>query len=135
MNWPKTCRVPDVVCNTYPLQYLHQLGLLDLLPSLYAQVFVPRGVIAELATGLADGINLPDPARLAWLVVRDVAELPVLRAITDLGRGEREALALATHLPQPLLIFDDALARQYARLLAIPHTGTLGVLIKAKKTG
>jgi len=33
------------------------------------------------------------------------------------------------------VILDDALARQYARMLNLKLTGTLGVLLKAKEAG
>lgn len=35
--------MPEAICDTSPLQYLHQLKLLDLLPRLYSKVIVPRG--------------------------------------------------------------------------------------------
>jgi predicted nucleic acid-binding protein len=36
--------MPDVISNTTPLQYLHQLGCLDFLYQLYQQVIVPQAV-------------------------------------------------------------------------------------------
>jgi predicted nucleic acid-binding protein len=44
-------------------------------------------------------------------------------------------LALAKGIPESLALFDDALARCYARFLGIGYTGTLGVLLKAKQSG
>jgi predicted nucleic acid-binding protein len=43
--------VPDVISNTSPLQYLHQVGLLHLLPALFGQVYVPDAVVLELEGG------------------------------------------------------------------------------------
>jgi len=43
--------LPDVICNTSPLQYLHQIGMLHLLPSLVGTVIVPEAVVEELAIG------------------------------------------------------------------------------------
>lgn len=43
--------MPDVVSNTTPLQYLHQIGRLDLLTRLYRQVIVPQAVAEELRQG------------------------------------------------------------------------------------
>jgi predicted nucleic acid-binding protein len=34
--------LPNVICNTSPLQYLHQIGHLDLLPQLAGSVIVPN---------------------------------------------------------------------------------------------
>ncbi|MGK3992627.1 hypothetical protein [Sorangium sp. So ce1024] len=34
----------DVLCNTSPLLYLHQLGRIDLLPALYQRITIPEAV-------------------------------------------------------------------------------------------
>jgi uncharacterized protein len=56
--------MPEVVSNTSPIQYLHQIGVLAILPALYSRVMVPRAVADEIGAGRAAGVNLPDPARL-----------------------------------------------------------------------
>ena len=38
----------EIVTNTSPLLYLHQLGYIQLLGDLYGTVIVPRGVVDEL---------------------------------------------------------------------------------------
>jgi predicted nucleic acid-binding protein len=127
--------VPEVICNTSPLQYLHQLNILDILPGLYGKVLIPQAVEAELQIGRLLGLALPDLPRLEWAVIHPVDELPFLNAIPDLGRGEREVLALGAQRTGTVLVLDDGLGRQYARLLKLPFTGTLGVLVKAKQVG
>jgi predicted nucleic acid-binding protein len=52
--------MPDVIANTSPLQYLFQLGLLDLLPEFYGEVLVPGGVVMEVRSGRARGVALPE---------------------------------------------------------------------------
>lgn len=59
--------MPDLVCNTSPLQYLHQLGLLHLLPKLGGRVSIPPAVVEELAAGRRAGVDLPDPTQLDWV--------------------------------------------------------------------
>ena len=54
--------------------------------------------------------------------------------VTDLGAGEREVLALALETPDCGCVLDDALARQIASALQLRITGTLGILIDAKRT-
>lgn len=125
----------EVISNTSPLQYLFQAELLDLLPALYGSIAVPAAVVAELAEGRLRGVALPDPTRLPWARIHTMEDTALLRLATDLDRGEREVLALAKRMADPLVILDDGLARRYARLLDIPFTGTLGVLLKAKSTG
>ena len=125
----------EVISNTSPLQYLHQAELLDLLPTLYGTIVVPNGVADELAEGRARGLALPDPKTLPWANVRVTTDTALLRIVADLDRGEREVLAIAKQASDSLALLDDGLARRYARLLGIPFTGTLGVLLKAKSTG
>lgn len=62
--------MPKAICDTSPLQYLHQLELLHVLPALTEGVIVPPAVVDELATGRALGVNLPDVAELDWVSVR-----------------------------------------------------------------
>jgi len=56
--------LPDVICNTSPLQYLHQIGHLHLLPQLTGSVIVPNAVCDELHAWLAQGIELPEVTAL-----------------------------------------------------------------------
>jgi predicted nucleic acid-binding protein len=127
--------LPEVICNTSPLQYLHQLGLLDVLPALTDHIIVPLAVVHELAAGRAQGVNLPDPTALRWVTVRQPVSTPVLPLVTDLGPGETEVLALALESTDAVVLLDDALARQVAAALHIQFRGTLGVLLDAKRAG
>jgi len=127
--------MPEVVVNTSPLQYLFQLGLLDLLPALYGQVFIPEAVVRELSAGRTRGVSLPDLSSTPWLTVHPLTSRAVLPLAAGLGRGEREVLALALELAEPLVILDDSLARRFALRLNLPLTGTLGLLLKAKQVG
>ncbi len=127
--------MPEVISNTSPMQYLHQLGLLHLLPALVSQVIVPPAVVAELAAGRSRGINLPDPANLQWVAVRQPISAPALPLAVGLGPGEREVLALALESSDAIVVLDDQLARQTALTFGLRLTGTLGVLLDAKKRG
>jgi predicted nucleic acid-binding protein len=123
------------VANTSPFQYLHQTGLLELLPQLYQRVLVPPAVVAELAAGRALGFDLPDPTGHSWAEVVRPQSFAILPAVTDLGPGEHEALALAVERSGAVLIIDDGLARRHAELLRLRFTGTVGVLLRAKREG
>jgi len=124
--------MPEVVCNTSPLQYLHQIGVLDILPAIYGKILIPQAVADEIDAGRRAGVNLPDLTVLDWIETRTVAPTswPVPR---DIHRGEAEAIALARTLIHSKLILDDLAARRHARLLGLNITGTLGVLLKAKQ--
>ena len=127
--------MPEVVCDVSPIQYLHQAGLLDLLRLRYGAITIPTAVAAELREGTLRGVDLPAFDALDWIRIRQPAGRLLLPIVADLGAGEREVLALGTETPDSLVILDDALARQYARMLNLALTGTLGVLLKAKESG
>lgn len=124
--------MPEMVCNTSPLQYLHQIGVLEVLPAIYGRILVPRAVVDEITAGRLAGVDLPDLAALQWVETREVAPTawPVPR---DIHRGEAEVIALARTLGDARLILDDLAARRHAKLLGLGVTGTLGVLWRAKQ--
>jgi predicted nucleic acid-binding protein len=123
----------DVICDTSPLQYLYQLDLLHILPALSKRVIVPPAVVQELALGRAQGVSLPDVTRLDWVSVRRPTSEPALPLVTDLGPGETQVLMLALESRDAIVVLDDALARQVAEMLDIRLTGTLGLLLDAKR--
>jgi predicted nucleic acid-binding protein len=124
----------EAVTNTSPLQYLHQADVLDLLPRLYDRILVPTLVLAELDEGRALGVALPNVLGFSWINVVDPPAPELLPLAPDLGPGERSALAVAASR-RLLVILDDALARRHAGLLGLRCTGTLGILIRAKREG
>ena len=128
--------MPEVISNTSPLQYLHQLGLLDILPQLVGRVTIPQAVVDELEAGRTLGHDLPDVTSLGWIDVRvPVSSQHVVSP--DLGRGETDVLRLAFELSadEVVVILDDARARAAAGRLGLKLTGTLGVLLDAKRAG
>lgn len=127
--------MPKAIADTSPIQYLYQTNLLDLLPSIYGAIVIPPAVDRELAAGRDQDVALPNPNDLSWMTVCRPQNTAILPDVTELGLGERQALALGMEMSDSLVILDDGLARRYARQLGIRFTGTLGVLIKAKQTG
>jgi hypothetical protein len=64
--------VPDVVADTSVIQYLFQIGLLDLLFTLYPRISIPEAVANELAEGRKHGVELPDDDAMARFEVLSV---------------------------------------------------------------
>jgi predicted nucleic acid-binding protein len=89
----------------------------------------------ELAVGRAAGVDLPDLQGLDWLTLRQPASDAALPLITDLGPGEAEVLLLALESHDAIVILDDLLARRVAQAMEIRLTGTLGLLVDAKRAG
>ena len=125
----------DVICNTSPLQYLHQIGQLSLLPALVQRVIVPQAVAEEIERGRTKGIDLPGLSALAWVEIRRPASALALPLVTDLGPGETEVLALALESSDALVVLDDAVARRVAETHGLRLTGTLGFLLSGKRAG
>ena len=123
----------EAICDTSPLQYLHQIKHLDVLPSLATRVLVPPAVVDELQEGMRLGLDLPDVNTLDWVEVLRPAGASALPLVTDLGPGESEALALALEYREAVIVLDDRVARNVARTLGLKMTGTLGLLLDAKR--
>jgi hypothetical protein len=123
-----------VIADTSPLQYLFQIGLLDVLRELYGNVLVPEAVRDELLVGRSLGLDVPDPADFPWITLRSTTTHANVAPL-ELGSGETAALSLALEVADPIVVLDDAAARAAAATLNIPSTGTLGVLLLAKERG
>ncbi|MDD1722482.1 MAG: hypothetical protein CG440_762 [Methanosaeta sp. NSM2] len=127
--------MPEVICNTSPLQYLHQIGQLSILPALVGSIVVPPAVLAELDAGIAKGLDLPQLENLQWIRIQAPIGAKAASLITDLGPGESQVLMLALEMPGSVALLDDALARRVATAKGIPIKGTLGLLLDAKRAG
>jgi hypothetical protein len=125
----------SIVCNTSPIQYLYQLDLLHILPALVERLIVPQAVVEELSIGRTAGVNLPDLTALNWADIRSPVSHPALPLIADLGPGETQVLMLALELKDAIVVLDDGLGRWVAETLGIRLTGTLGLLLDAKRAG
>jgi hypothetical protein len=125
----------EFIANTSPLQYLHLLGQLELLPALADRVLVPRAVSQELAAGRSLGLALPDPALCEWMAVVGPADTTAVKRVARLGAGETEVLTLALETPGAWAILDDGPARRAATRLDVSVRGTLGLLLDAKARG
>ena len=124
----------DVVVNTGPLVALAACGHIELLHSLHARVIVPAPVVAELEHGrLVPGsvtVDLPE-----WIEVLSLQATPspLLRAILD--DGEAAVISLAAEVGCQLVLIDERRGRRVARLAGLEVTGTVGVLLRAKRKG
>jgi predicted nucleic acid-binding protein len=106
-----------------------------MLPQLASKVVVPPAIVRELAAGKATGHDVPVPEALSWIEITSPAARSAQRLIADLGPGETEVLMLAMERPDITAVIDDKLARWVAEILSIKFTGTLGILLDAKRAG
>ena len=119
-----------VVSDTSPINYLCQIGHIDLLPKLFGRIVVPTAVMAELSASAAPPMvrefsNNPPP----WLEIR--APVSWADVLPSIGLGERQAIALVEELRAELLIADDKEARRVAENRQLNVIGTIGVIVLA----
>ena len=111
------------------------LAEIDSLPLLGPVAIVPAAVHREVLAGRYVHPSLSGIGSLnGFRMVEDVL-LPSRIAEWGLGDGESQVLAHAALLSGSEAVIDDRQARQCARALGIAFTGTVGVLIRAKKNG
>lgn len=82
--------MPDVICNTWPFQYLYQVELLRVPQALAGHIVIPPAVAEEFTIGRAAGVSLPEPRTLDWVTIRRPTSAAAVPLVTDLGPGEAE---------------------------------------------
>jgi len=122
--------MPVVVSDAAPLHYLTLVGRESILQRLYEVVVVPPAVLEELSHPAAPQ-EVSNWAKQLPHWVRVVAPVLILTRHANLGRGEREALALTIELRADLILLDDKAARRIARNEHLKVKGTLGVIADA----
>lgn len=117
--------MPDIIISdTSCLIILKKINLLDLLTKLYSKVWVTPEVLREFGE------------ELVGIEVKEASNKNLVQAFSRMvDLGEASALALAVETKNVLLILDDRKARKVAETFKITTTGTLGILLKAKKHG
>lgn len=120
------------VVNASPLILLSKVGQLDCLKGLASTVVLPAAVFREVIAG---DPSLHSLKTLRWLRIEPDLPLPEEIAGWDLGAGESQVLAYAEVNSQFEAVLDDLQARRCARALRILTTGTLGIILRAKKRG
>ena len=124
-----------LACDTSSVQCLHQTGLLHILQELGETICIPPAVGKELEEGRRKGVDLPDWNQIPWIQLAHPEGEKDTRLLGDMGPGEAEVMMLALEEGGFVAVLDDAVARRRAALLEIPFTGTLGILLDAKRKG
>jgi predicted nucleic acid-binding protein len=112
-----------VVSDTSCFIILDKINELDLLYKLYGNIITTPQIAEEF------GKELP-----FWIEIKEVSDKQKMKLLeTNLDAGEASAIALAMEYKNSLLILDDQKARKLALQLELNYTGTLGIIIAAKK--
>jgi len=130
---PKT---EEIVINTSPLTALMAAtGDLTILRDLYKNVFVPFEVCEEIRAGGAEGFGIESFEQAVWLQrwSHPLEIAPLLR--NSLDRGEASVIQLALNQNIATVCIDETAGRRIAKLSNLQITGSIGILLRAKKEG
>ncbi|TVL99179.1 MAG: DUF3368 domain-containing protein [Candidatus Brocadia sp. WS118] len=126
----------SLVSNTGPLIALMLINRLDILRTLYREVFIPEEVRNELLQGEALGIDLSPYRHASWIQVQAI-RIPqdiLLKTILDIG--EASVILLSREVNADYVLIDERKARKIARTIyQLQVVGTARVLVEAKKSG
>ncbi|MGH8479380.1 MAG: DUF3368 domain-containing protein [Gammaproteobacteria bacterium] len=128
--------MPDpAIVNSSPLIFLSKTGLLDFLQLAAKEVLVPASVAREISRRGPTDVTARALLETPWLRVIPNPAIPSVIEHWDLGPGESAVLAYAREHPGAIAVIDDGSGRRCAETFGIPLSGTLGLVMTAKKRG
>jgi predicted nucleic acid-binding protein len=113
---------------------------LDIVQLVIGELWIPDAVFREVVT---DGVGWTEAAQAqeeiakrTWILRRSIRDTVIQAPLRNLGAGEREAVILARQYGLDL-IMDDLKGRRSAVACGCSDrlTGSLGILMKAKRMG
>ena len=114
-----------IISDTSCLIVLFKINELFILKQLFGSIIITPEVAKEF------GEELPE-----WILVKSARNKTFQKIInTHLDCGESSSIALALESDNPLLILDDLKARNFVKGLNLQYSGTLGIILNAKKNG
>lgn len=128
--------MPRVIVNSTPLIVLSNINYLHLLRDLYKDIYIPQAVYDEV-TAKNDSACQQIKNNLNWIHICKIQDQSQKRMYqAKLHNGEVEVMILAQeNQNKDLVIIDDNSAKKTAKYLGLTVTGSLGVILKAKKQG
>ncbi len=128
--------VEKIVINTSPLIALvAALGDLDILQSLYTEMFVPFEVCQEILIGGSTGFAISEFQSATWLKKQPSPLMVFPFLLNSLDLGEASVIQLALNEKIQTVCIDESVGRRIARLSGLSVTGSIGILLRAKREG
>ncbi len=125
-----------IVSDTSPIANLILIDRLDILERLYQKVIIPPKVKSEIQALQSFGVNLSEFENAEWIEIKiPKNSLEVNNLLSQIDRGEAEAIVLAEEISVDWLLIDERLGREVAQSKGIKTVGLLGSLVKAKELG
>ena len=117
----QTLIISDSAC----LILFDKIGKLTVLKELFQTVTITSKIAEEFKK------ETPN-----WIIIQDPKNISNINAFSEIiDPGEASAIALSREIKDCLLILDDLKARQLADELKLKYTGSIGILILAKRKG
>ncbi len=128
--------VKKIVIDTSPLiSLVAAWGNLNFLSSLYEEILVPFEVCQEIRTGGKQGFAVAEFDAAVFLKKQKSPVIIPAFLANILDRGEAAVIQLALDENIQKVCIDEASGRRVARLNGLHVTGSVGILIRAKKEG
>ena len=130
-----------IVFDSSTLILIAKVELLNpFLASVESPVAIPTGVARECcgAKKTFDALMIQkalEESRIRLVTVKNRTLIARLQADFSLGRGEAEALALAMKEKAQLVGIDDKNGINAAKLLVVPFTTAVGILVRSREKG
>ena len=96
--------------------------------------YIPQEVFNEIEAGKHKKYYL-NLLTFEWIKIEQIQDRKSIAYLLDLDKGEAEAIVLATESEADLILLDESLGRFHAKHAGLRVTGTIGILVKAKKQG
>lgn len=123
-----------IICDSSPLIALSIIDQLDLLDTLFGEVYVPASVFSEVAF-----VSKPEAHRIEmWAKGKVVSATnePLKQSFSMvLDEGESEAMTLYFEKKADYLLIDEKKGRKIATYNHIRIVGSLGILLLSKRKG
>ena len=124
-----------IVINASPLIFLTKLELIDDIILSVEMFVITNGVKEEILKQNDDVSKWINATKKHSIKLREVGKIPKKIKAWDLGKGESEVITYANMNKMFIAALDDKAARKCANSLNIEVTGTLGLIVFAKKQG
>lgn len=126
----------DLIINTGPIiAIVAALNDLRVLEFLYHKVLVPFEVCQEIEARGITGFAVPQFIQAEWLHKWSTPLEISSFLLNSLDRGEAAVIQMALTYGVSTVCIDESAGRRIARLHELSLTGSIGILLRAKKEG
>lgn len=126
--------VKKIIVDSSPLIAFGRIDQISLISHLAGEIIIPPSVAEECIFDVSrpGGWAIQKAINANLIVIQELPEFANQQNLTNLDKGEMEAILLSSHL-NILLLIDEKLGRQVAKQNGCNIIGTGGILIAAKR--